>query len=81
MAGAWGAVVLQYAPAVLAELESWAKRKERQREVLTKNADEAEAAGDTVRAEQLRTGAMLLSERIDMIRERLSSLRERTESR
>jgi hypothetical protein len=76
---AWGAVVLQYAPAILAELEGWAKRKERQREVLTKNADEAEQAGDTMRAEQLRTGAMLLSERIDMIRERLSSLRERAE--
>jgi len=74
---AWGAVVLQHAPAILAELEAWHKRKERQREVLEKNATEAEQAGDTVRAEQLRTGAMLLSERIDLIRERLASLRER----
>lgn len=76
---AWGAAVLQFGPVILAELEAWRARKERQREVLEKNANEAEQAGDTERADQLRTGAMLLSERIDLIRERLASLRERAE--
>lgn len=77
----WLIALQTFGPEMVKELESWQARKERQRDVLAKAADAAEAEGKDGEAMQLRAGSELLSTRIAALIDRIRELRAAQPSR